>query len=101
MSTCMECSQLLARPAGPQIILNAVAIAIEASRADIETECVQIIERDHTWWDTASGLFDGNCENDIEFRAMRDRAVKFLDDMGQIEHHPDHPAWIRFTQAPA
>jgi len=99
MSTCMEASRILARKDGPHIVLKAVALAIQACRCDIETECTAVQDGDVRWWDTASGLFDGNCDNDIEFRQMRTEAVLFLDQLDQIEHHPEHHAWVRFVDA--
>jgi hypothetical protein len=97
----MEASQLIARPDGPRLITTAVHIALEAARADVETECTQIKDGDATWWDTTSGIFSGSCDNDIEFRAMRERSVQFLDDMGHIARHPEHTSWVRFIHAPA
>jgi hypothetical protein len=96
MSTCMEASQLITRPGGLGLITQAVRLAIESCRSCIECECTQIREPGVAWWDTQSGLFNGSCDNDLEFRQMREESVRFLDDMGQITRHPEHPGWIQF-----
>lgn len=96
MSTCMQCSQIIARPNGPKLLLSAVAIAVRACRSDIETECAEVHDLGHRWWDTEGGLFVGGGENDLEFLQMRRDAVEFLDGMDQLIRHPDQPAWVRF-----
>jgi hypothetical protein len=101
MSTCMEASQLIARPDGPRLITTAVRLALDAARADIETECVLIMDGGTRYWDVDSGLFSGSCDNDLEFRQMRQESVQFLDDMGHLARHPEHPNWITFTHQPA
>lgn len=100
MSTCLDVSLLLSRPNGPVLVMQGMRMAIESCRCDIESECTQHLTEDHIWWDTASGLFDGPCENDLEFRQMRADCVQFLDDMGQITRHPDHPTWVAFIPKP-
>jgi hypothetical protein len=100
MSTCMEASQLIARPEGPRLITLAVRMAIESARSCVECECTSIVDGDATWWDTEAGLFTGSCDNDLEFRQIREQSVQFLADMDQIARHPDHPAWVRFIHAP-
>jgi hypothetical protein len=99
MSTCMEASQLIARPDGPRLITTAVRLALDAARADIETECTLIVDGETRYWDTDSGLFSGSCDNDIEFRQMRQESVQFLYDMGQIARHPEHHGWVHFINS--
>lgn len=99
MSSCMEVSQWLTRPGGPQLINDAMHLAIQGCRRDIECECVEVNDEAGTrWWDTQGGLFTGQsvCDNDVEFQQMRDQAVSFLDRAGAIERHPSRPHLIRF-----
>jgi hypothetical protein len=99
MSTCMRVSQIIARPKGPEILLTAVDLAIRSARADIELHCNEVNHpTDGRWWDSAAGLFDGTCENDIEFRQMRDASLQLLDDLELVEHHPHNRAWVRFKE---
>jgi hypothetical protein len=99
MSTCMRVSQLITRPKGPEILLAAVDLAVRSARADIELHCIEINHpTDGHWWASDQGLFDGPCENDIEFRQMRDQSLQLLDDLELVERHHQHPAWVRFKE---
>jgi hypothetical protein len=101
MSDCLETAQVLARRDGPRLIMQAITLGIRACRCDVETECVQVTdEAGLIWWDTSKGMFDGPCDNDLEFRAMRDEAIRFLDDFGQFVRHPVHSHLIRFPAEP-
>jgi hypothetical protein len=102
MSTCMQAAALLGRPNGPSLVMQAVRLAIQGCRCDIESECVQIREGEAVFWDTegASLFANPTCDNDLEFMAMRLEAVAFLEQMGAIARHPEHPTWVTFT-APA
>lgn len=106
MSSCMQASQWLSRPGGPQLITDAIYLATQGCRRDIECECLEVNEDgvvaagkgEATWWDTNSGLFTGpgQCDNDREFMEMRAQSVAFLDRVGAIERHPQKPHLIRF-----
>lgn len=101
MSTCMQCSQIIARPNGPQLLMQAIAIALRACRTDIETECAEVHDYGQRWWDTEGGMFAGSAsENDIEFLQMRSESVAFLDGMGKLIRHPIFPDWVRFPEEP-
>lgn len=100
MSHCMQASELLTK-LGPRNIVEAVELAVESCRRDIECECTRIdtAPGQAPWWDTENALFSGPCDNDLEFRAMRARSLAFLSAADAIERHPEHPTWVRFKAA--
>lgn len=100
MSSCMQASQWLNRPGGCKLITDAIHLATQGCRRDIECECVEVTdEQGKRWWDTNAGLFTGPgaSDNELEFLEMRDQAVSFLDRVEAIERHPAQPHLIRFT----
>lgn len=92
-------SQLLARDRGVEMLTEAVQMAVQSARTDIECECTEAFDDGVRWWNTEAGLFVGSAgDNDIEFLHMRARAIEFLEWMHAIVRHPEHPAWIRFIE---
>lgn len=90
-------AQLLARDRGVEMITIALQLAVQGARRDIELECLDAHENGVRWWNTRAGFFSGSMSaDDIEFVQMRERSVEFLQWMGAIVHHPEHPGWIRF-----
>jgi len=97
MSLCLRLSHIIGLPNGLHILAGAMRIAERSVRCEIETSCTRVDHpTDGQYWDTSSGLFDGPCENDLEFRKMRDEELQFLKDLGIVDQHPKHPHWIRF-----
>lgn len=97
----MMAAHILSHPGGLALITDGMCLAVQGCRRDIETECGEVFIDGHRWWNTAGGLFAGSpSEQDAEFIAMRDRAVAFLDKLGVIKRHPEHPQWIQFIEIP-
>lgn len=95
--TRIETARLLAGPEGLRIAQQGLSLAIGAARCDIECECAEVVDtRGDRWWDTHGGLFMGDDDQDRELRAMLMESVAFLDDLKQLERHPEHPGWVRF-----
>lgn len=93
-------TQLLARERGVEMLTEAIQMAVQSGRCDIECECEQeTCEAGLRWWNTESGFFtDTGGGGDPEFLQMRERAIEFLEWMHAIVRHPEHPAWIRFVE---
>jgi hypothetical protein len=100
MSHLLQASQVLARPDGMQLIGMALEIAAGAARCDIELDCNAFSDEHGNWFDTSATPFEGNCENDIEFRQMLDRSILFLDQYGLLERHPVAHHCVRFPEVP-
>lgn len=79
-------------------------IAVAAARADIETLCA--VAESHcrrggrwaNWHDTADiATSDGAEFEGADLAAVAD-AVRYLDALGQLDHHHLHPSWVRFRE---
>jgi hypothetical protein len=96
--TRIETARLLASADGLRIAQRGLSLAIGAARCDIECECAEVHDaQGNRWWDTDGGLFLGDNDQDRELRAMLIESITFLDDLKQLERHPDHPGWVRFV----
>jgi hypothetical protein len=97
VSICLRLSHIIGQPNGIHILSNALAIAERCARCEIETSCTRVEHpTDGDYWDTSTGLFEGPCENDVEFRQMRDQELQLLKDLGMVEVHPKRAHWVRF-----
>jgi len=86
VSICLRLSHIIGQPNGIHILSNALAIAERCARCEIETSCTRVEHpTDGDYWDTSTGLFEGPCENDVEFRQMRDQELQ-----------PKRAHWVRF-----
>lgn len=74
------------------MLADAVEIADEMAWVDIECNCnVPEWNVQPKWYDTAA----------IDHLMNKDemaRNVRYLDARGLIEHHPEHPAWVRLKE---